>query len=112
MHGRLLGATSEEIAAAAEAAQAAVAHPLIQRAQRAERCHREFPVMLRLEGNQLLEGIIDLAFLAQGIWTAVDFKSDVDLASRRAEYQKQLQWYGAALARITGQSVRGCILGV
>jgi len=112
MHGRLLGATSEEVAAAAVAAQAVVQHPMIRRAQQAERCHREYPVMLRLEGNQMLEGVIDLAFLEKDGWTVVDFKSDTDLASHRAEYEKQLQWYGAALARITGRPVRGCILGV
>ena len=68
--------------------------------------------MLRLEENRLLEGVIDLAFLEQGAWTVVDFKSDADLKARRADYRRQLQWYGAALARITGQPVRGWILGV
>jgi ATP-dependent helicase/nuclease subunit A len=68
--------------------------------------------MLRLEDNRLLEGVIDLAFLEQGAWTVVDFKSDADLAVRRMEYEHQLQWYGAALARITGMPVHGWILGV
>jgi ATP-dependent exoDNAse (exonuclease V) beta subunit len=112
MHGRLLGAEPEETEAAAQAARAALAHPLMERARKAERCHRELPVMLRLEENRMLEGVIDLAFLEQGAWTVVDFKSDADLKARRADYRRQLQWYGAALARITGQPVRGWILGV
>src|SRR6185295_3256974 len=112
MRGRVLGATAEEVEAAAEAASAAMAHPLIVRAGKAERCHRELPIMLRLEENRLLEGVIDLAFFEQGSWTIVDFKSDADLKAKRIDYRRQLQWYGAALAKITGQPVRGCILGV
>jgi ATP-dependent exoDNAse (exonuclease V) beta subunit len=112
MHGRVLGATAEEADAAAEAARAAAAHPLIVRAGKAGRCHRELPVMLRLDENRLLEGVIDLAFLEDGAWTIVDFKSDADLKAKRAHYRRQLQWYGAALERITGQPVRGWILGI
>jgi ATP-dependent exoDNAse (exonuclease V) beta subunit len=112
MHGRVLGATAEEIPAAAEAARTAIAHPLITRARNATRLHRELPIMLRLNGNQILEGIIDLAFQEQDTWTVVDFKSTSDLKSHRAEYERQLQWYGAALAKITGEPVRGCVLGV
>jgi ATP-dependent exoDNAse (exonuclease V) beta subunit len=112
MHGRVLGASPEEVEAAAEAARAAVAHPLIVRAAHAERCHRELPVMLRLEQNRLLEGVIDLAFLESGAWCIVDFKSDADLKAKRLHYRNQLQWYAAALAKITGQAVRGWVLGV
>jgi ATP-dependent exoDNAse (exonuclease V) beta subunit len=68
--------------------------------------------MLRLDANRLLEGIIDLAFLEKGAWTVVDFKSDADLKARRADYKRQLQWYSAALSRITGLPVNGWILGV
>jgi ATP-dependent helicase/nuclease subunit A len=112
MHGRILGATPEEIEAAAEAAHAALAHPLLDRARSAERCHRELPVMLRLPENRFVEGVIDLAFEERGTWIVVDFKSGADLAAHRAEYELQLQWYGAALARITGRPVRGWVLGV
>jgi ATP-dependent exoDNAse (exonuclease V) beta subunit len=112
MHGRVLGATAEEVDAAAGAARAAIGHSLIVRAGKADRCHRELPVMLRFDGNRLLEGFIDLAFLEQGAWTVVDFKSDADLKARRAEYRRQLEWYSAALAQITGQPVRGWILSV
>ena len=112
MHGRVLGATAEETEAAAAAATAAAQHPLAARAGRAERLHRELPVMLRLEENRLLEGVIDLAFVENGVWHVVDFKSSADLKSHRAEYERQLQWYGAALSRITGLPVRGWVLGV
>ena len=112
MHGRVLGATAEEVDAAAQAASAAIAHPLIARAAKAERCHRELPIMLRLEENRLLEGVIDLAFFEKGAWCVVDFKSDADLKAKRAHYRNQLRWYAAALQRITGQPVHGCVLGV
>ena len=112
MHGRVLGASQSEIDSAMAAAGAAFRHGLIERARRAERCHREWPVMLRLEGNRLLEGVIDLAFLEQGSWNLVDFKTSADLEAHRSEYQRQLQWYGVAVARITGLPVRGYILGV
>jgi ATP-dependent exoDNAse (exonuclease V) beta subunit len=112
MHGRVLGAIPEEVEAAAEAARTAFAHPLIERARKAERCHRELPVVLRLKENRMLEGVIDLAFQERNGWTVVDFKTTGDLKAHRAEYERQLQWYGAALARITGLPVQARILGV
>ena len=108
MHGRLLGSTVPEVEAAAAAGRAAIGHPLIERARAAARCHREYPVRLRLEDNRLLEGVIDLAFQERDSWIVVDFKTGADLAA----YQRQLRWYGAALARLTGLPVRGWILGV
>jgi ATP-dependent exoDNAse (exonuclease V) beta subunit len=112
MHGRLVGATTEEVEAAAAAVRAALRHPLVGRARVADRCHRELPVMLRLEGNRMLEGVLDLAFLEKSAWTVVDFKTDADVAVRREEYERQLRWYGAALERLTGQLVRAWILAV
>jgi ATP-dependent exoDNAse (exonuclease V) beta subunit len=112
MHGRVLGAIPEEVEAAAEAARTAFAHSLIGRARTAERCHRELPVMLRLEENRMLEGVIDLAFQERNEWTVVDFKTTGDLKSHRAEYERQLHWSGAALARITGLPVQARILAI
>lgn len=112
MHGRLLNATATEIQAAAGAATAAMHHPMIRRAAAAKRCHRELPVTMRLEENRLLEGVIDLAFEEDGSWIVVDFKTSEDLAARRGEHERQLQWYAKALATITGRPVSGYILGV
>ena len=76
VHARLLDAPAEEAEAAAAAVEAAWAHPLLERARAAARCHRELPIPLRLEDGRLLEGVIDLAFIEQDRWVIVDFKSD------------------------------------
>jgi ATP-dependent exoDNAse (exonuclease V) beta subunit len=112
MHARLLGAPLEEADAAAEAVTAVLRHPVFDRARRAERCHREWPVLLKLEEGRMLEGVIDLAFQEQGTWVIVDFKSDADLKVRQEHYHRQLQWYGLALTRTTGLPVRAVLLGV
>jgi len=111
-HGRALGATSEEIDAAREAVAGALGHPLLERARRSARCYRELPVAVPLDGGRLLEGVLDLAFLDRDAWTIVDFKTDVANPERRKRYERQLAWYALALARITGEEVRGCLLGV
>jgi ATP-dependent exoDNAse (exonuclease V) beta subunit len=112
LHGRVLGASSEEAAAAIAAVEGALAHPLLAQARTAERCHREYPLTLHLEGNRLLEGVIDLAFLDRGEWVVVDFKTDANLTGRRAQYERQLQWYGYALRQLTGLPARGMLLGI
>jgi ATP-dependent exoDNAse (exonuclease V) beta subunit len=108
----VLGATTEEAVAASVAVEAALAHPLLTQARSAERCHREYPVTFRLEGNRLMEGVIDLAFFDQGAWTVVDFKTDADLSGRRAQYERQLQWYAHALRELTQTPTRAVLLGV
>jgi ATP-dependent helicase/nuclease subunit A len=60
----------------------------------------------------MLEGVLDLAFLEDGSWTIVDFKSDADLEARRVKYERQLQWYVYALSRLTAQPVRGILLSI
>ncbi|MBI3667038.1 MAG: UvrD-helicase domain-containing protein [Acidobacteria bacterium] len=111
-HGRVIGSPKAEVEAAAEAAFAALGHPLVRRARAAGRCHRELPVLLRLDGGRLFEGIIDLTFLENGGWTIVDFKSDADLPARRAGYERQLQWYVLAMSQITGLPAQGWLLSV
>jgi ATP-dependent exoDNAse (exonuclease V) beta subunit len=123
--GRLLGATPEEVAAAAEAAAAALAHPLLRRAARAAASgdlRRETPVALRLDDGSLAEGVVDLAFREEtdgaadpragraAAWTVVDFKTDRELAARRAEYERQVALYARAVARATGEPAEGVLL--
>ncbi|PYV22524.1 MAG: hypothetical protein DMG24_16475 [Acidobacteria bacterium] len=112
VHGRVLGSPPKEIEAAVQAVSAALDHPLLQRAAAAARCHRELPIMMKTEGGRLLEGNIDLAFLQDGAWTVVDFKTDADQPSRRPHYERQLAWYTFALSKITGLPARGWLLGV
>lgn len=109
---RLLGSPAEEAAAASEAVKAALAHPLLRRALVSSRIHREYPIVLQLDGGRLLEGVIDLAFLENDGWIVVDFKTGADLSAGRAAYERQVQWYAHALAVLTGTPARAFLLGV
>src|SRR5262249_51506484 len=114
--GRLLGASVEEIEAASLAAMAALAHPLLARARSADACRRESPIVLRLDDGSLLEGVLDLAFRERkdgaASWCVVDFKTDVEIAARSAEYEVQVTAYAAAVRAATGEPVSGYLLSV
>jgi ATP-dependent exoDNAse (exonuclease V) beta subunit len=113
--GRIVGATAAEIDAAAEAAHRALGHPLLVRAaaaSRAGRCRRETPVSVRLDDGALVEGVIDAAFVEDGVWTVVDWKTDVEIAGRMAEYRRQVGLYGRAIAAATGMPARAVLLRV
>jgi len=112
VHGRLLGGTPEEIEHATKAAVAALNHPLLARARQATRVHREYPIMLKLDEGKILEGMIDLVFEADGAWNIIDFKTDADLASSRAHYKRQLQWYSLAISRLNKTPVRAYLLSI
>jgi ATP-dependent exoDNAse (exonuclease V) beta subunit len=112
VHGRLLGAPPEEVEAAIDAVAAALAHPLLVQARAAERLHRELPVILKLDANRALEGVIDLAFESAGRWHIVDFKTDAHLAGNRARYERQLHWYSLALARLNNGPVQAHLLSI
>ncbi|MEZ5351454.1 MAG: UvrD-helicase domain-containing protein [Bryobacteraceae bacterium] len=111
LHGRMLGNSEAEIEAAWEAVQAALRHPVMRAAAQAAQCRREWPMLLR-SGDQLIEGVIDMAFEADGVWTVVDYKTDDDFDSRQSHYEIQLQWYAHGVTRLTGLPVRGCLLRV
>ena len=118
-HGRMVGATDEEIEAAAGAAIAALAHPLMRRAAAAGArgdLRRETPTLLRLGDGRLAEGIVDLAFrepAAGGpLWTVVDFKSDRELSERAPQYAAQVALYAEAIAAATGEETTGVLLVV
>ena len=112
LNGRILGAPAEEVEAACSRVEAALADPLLDRARATERRHREYPVMLQVDGGRLMEGIIDLAFVENGAWVIVDFKTDADISAVRNQYNRQLQWYASALSRLTGLPARAYLLGV
>ncbi len=112
VHGRVFGAMDREIDHAAEAVAAALRHPLLERARKAKTCRREFPILLKLDGNRILEGVIDLAFEENGTWHVVDFKTDAEIAPSRNRYENQLRWYCLALARLNRTTVEGHLLGI
>ena len=110
VHGRLLGATLEESEHAVLAVESALRHSLLIRARNATGLHRELPVLLPLDQGKVLEGVIDLAFKADGCWHIVDFKTDADVAPNRIRYERQLQWYGLALSRLNKSPVQAHLL--
>jgi ATP-dependent exoDNAse (exonuclease V) beta subunit len=112
LHAILLGATEEESSSAVDAVNSALQHPLFARIRAAETVHREWPIILPLDGAKVLEGTIDLAFLEAGLWHVIDFKTDEDLEARASSYQSQVKWYAYALFKITGQPAQGHLLSV
>jgi ATP-dependent exoDNAse (exonuclease V) beta subunit len=113
IHGRLVGASDDEVAAARDVVAAALAHPLLVRARAAERVERETALMLRTDDGAILEGVVDLAFLEKGVgWMVVDFKTDIELASRKDDYARQIDAYARAIAAATGEPAQGALLAV
>jgi ATP-dependent exoDNAse (exonuclease V) beta subunit len=112
VHGRVLGATDREIEHATEAAATVLKHPLLERARKSKLCRRELPILLKLSGNRILEGVIDLAFEENGTWHVVDFKTDAEIGPSRKSYEKQIRWYCLALARLNKAPVEAHLLSV
>jgi len=65
-------------------------------------------VMVRLADGLVVDGRIDFAWSDGERWTVVDYKTD----RREKRRIAQVQAYGLALERATGQSVRGLVLEV
>ncbi len=112
VHGRLIGALPEETEHAIRAVLAALKHPLIERAWRSANMRRELPILLKLDGARVLEGVIDLAFEIDGRWHIVDFKTDAELAPNRIRYERQLHWYALALSRLNNSAVDAHLLSI
>src|SRR5262249_39344987 len=101
LQGRILGATPDEVASAVDVADAVLAHPLMQRARAAAargQCRRETPITVREPDGTRVEGVVDLAFLEDGTWTVVDFKTDRELDKELAAYRRQVDLYAGAIA--------------
>jgi ATP-dependent exoDNAse (exonuclease V) beta subunit len=114
--GRLVAATGDEIAAAVASVAAALRHPLLVQAKRASACRRESPISIRTADGTVVEGVLDLAFrdveAGTPVWTVIDFKTDVEIAGRRADYERQVRIYAGAVASATGERARGVLLSV
>ena len=66
---------------------------------------REVPLTAPVAEGVVLEGVADLVFVSDGVYTVVDFKSDGD----RPEYHQQLSGYAYALSQATGAPVRAVL---
>ncbi|MEE2635655.1 MAG: UvrD-helicase domain-containing protein, partial [Acidobacteriota bacterium] len=115
LQGRLFGATSEEVQAAADVARSVLAHPLfvgVRDASSRGLCRREVPVTMRSDDGLLVEGVIDLAFRLEGVWVIVDFKTDKELETGLEVYRRQVQLYAQMVAQATGDLVRPILMQV
>ena len=118
LHGRILGATEEEVAAAARVAARVLEHPLLARARAAAQrgeCRREAPVSMRAGDGSLVEGNVDVAFREEGVWTVVDYKTDREVGeaggAARA-YRRQVALYAEIIARATGERAEAVLMRV
>ena len=64
--------------------------------------------LVRNDGLMLVQGVMDCAFLEDGEWILLDYKTDriEDEAAFAETYRPQLAWYAEALERLTGKKVR------
>jgi len=115
LQGRVLGATPEEIRAAASTVSRVLAHPLLEKAREAVvrgTCRRETPLTLYTEDGLLVEGVLDLAFRGRDGWTIVDFKTDTELEAELPAYRAQVRAYAEMLSAATGEPAHGILLKV
>jgi ATP-dependent exoDNAse (exonuclease V) beta subunit len=115
VEARLAGLDQHDARAAAATAERVLRHDLLRRAASADArgaCRRETPVTLTLEDGTILEGIVDLAFEDEGVWTVIDYKTDRELETGEDAYRRQIAIYAAAIERATGAPARGMLVRV
>jgi ATP-dependent helicase/nuclease subunit A len=116
VEARVLGMSEAEAGEAAAVVERLFAHNLLVRARVADArgaCRRETPITCTLRDGLVVEGIVDLAFEEQGVWTVVDYKTDRELASVGEDrYRRQVALYASAIAQATGQPARGVLVRV
>jgi ATP-dependent exoDNAse (exonuclease V) beta subunit len=109
-HARLLNATDKEIASATQTVTAALQHPLLVRAQQASSAYRELPISTKDPAGNLIEGVIDLAFVEETQWTVIDFKTDSEDMRQAESYRWQVGWYVYSVEKTVGGIPRGVVL--
>jgi ATP-dependent helicase/nuclease subunit A len=114
--GRTLGASRDEVSAAAEAVSRALASAVLDAARKAAQVRREATLAVVLNDGTLVEGVADLAFTEQTgdtlQWVVVDFKTDLEIAPRLVEYRTQLALYLRAMRQATGSAARAILLRI
>lgn len=105
--------TAAEQEEALQLVQNVLASPLLARARAATERFTEASFVFQHQ-SRLLEGVIDLAFIENGGWVIVDFKTDAvtpgETAARAAVYRPQLCLYALALEHITGRAVNALVV--
>jgi ATP-dependent helicase/nuclease subunit A len=109
---RQFGSPPVEREAAYDVVQRALKHPLMVAAAKSEDVKRETPVMYVNDADELVEGIVDMAFRSAEGWTVVDFKTDEDIEKQRGAYLGQIRLYVEGVGKATGEDVRGVLFAV
>jgi ATP-dependent exoDNAse (exonuclease V) beta subunit len=115
LQGRILGSTEQEIESAGVVAESVIRHPIMDRARKAAasgQCRRETPIALRQADGSIVDGVVDLAFLENGAWIVVDFKTDRELERGLAVYRRQVGLYAAAIQAATGLKTAAVLLRI
>ena len=103
------GLSPERAAQATEHVRRVIQLPVMRRARAAERLWRELSLWFP-EGDQLLEGKIDLVFEEDGQLVVIDYKTDAiseaQVLQQAGHHARQLQLYGRGLTQASGLKVR------
>ena len=116
--GSLIGATAPEVDAAARAAGAALGASLVERARAAAArgaLRREVPVVMYVDDQTIVDGVVDLAFEEDGAWIVVDYKTDdpaLISTENLAIYERQVDLYRQAIVAATGAPARAVLFFV
>ena len=106
---RVLLSSREEQKWAVAAVSSALSHPLMHAVAKADEVRRETALTHVRPDGVLIEGVIDLAFRAGGVWHVVEFKTDDSLERHREQYETQVRAYIAAIAAATGLPTKGTL---
>jgi ATP-dependent exoDNAse (exonuclease V) beta subunit len=115
LHGRILGATDDELKAAIVVVTVTLQHPLMRRARAAAArgdCHRELPLTLRMEDGILIEGVADLVFRESKKWVVVDFKTARELANELDRYRRQVSIYAKTISELHKAETTACLFRI
>jgi len=115
LQARVLGADDEEEKACVVIVSMWLEHTLWSRAQAAAargELKREAPITMREADGTIVDGVVDLAFREDGVWTVVDFKTDQELETRLGIYRRQVDLYAKMIARATKEPATPILLRV
>jgi ATP-dependent exoDNAse (exonuclease V) beta subunit len=101
-----LGLSADKSKEAAELAAKALAHNLLMRAKKSTQVFKELSLTGKSPEGVFLNAVIDLAFLEDGAWVVVDYKTDHDPARGLESYRKQIGYYSELLETFTGLKVK------
>ena len=68
----------------------------------------DFTIRIDPQGPTMVQGIVDCVFKENGEWILIDYKTDHDTRPETfvPRHEMQMNWYRAALERLTGTPVR------